>query len=89
MGDVMKESAMTAFDLCPFHLVRRYDVPDDYFAKNDIHIHIPEGAVPKDGPSAGISNGYSHVLCCGNRKVLAKVAMTGEISCGPCFRLAA
>ena len=51
MGDVMKESAMTALtyvrSICP-----QYDVPDDYFAKHDIHIHIPEGAVPKDGPSA-------------------------------------
>ena len=79
MGDVMKESAMTALtyvrSICP-----QYDVPDDYFAKNDIHIHIPEGAVPKDGPSAGITMATAMFSAVVNRKVLAKVAMTGEIT---------
>ena len=79
MGDVMKESAMTALtyvrSICP-----QYDVPDDYFAKNDIHIHIPEGAVPKDGPSAGITMATAMFSAVVNRKDLAKVAMTGEIT---------
>ena len=79
MGDVMKESAMTALtyvrSICP-----QYDVPDDYFAKHDIHIHIPEGAVPKDGPSAGITMATAMFSAVVNRKVLAKVAMTGEIT---------
>ena len=61
--------------ICP-----QYDVPDDYFAKNDIHIHIPEGAVPKDGPSAGITMATAMFSAVVNRKVLAKVAMTGEIT---------
>ncbi len=79
MGDVMKESAMTALtfvrSICP-----KYDVADDYFAKHDIHIHIPEGAVPKDGPSAGITMATAMYSAVVNRKVSAKVAMTGEIT---------
>lgn len=79
MGDVMKESAMTALtyvrSICP-----QYNVEDDYFAKHDIHIHIPEGAVPKDGPSAGITMATAMFSAVVNRKVSAKVAMTGEIT---------
>ena len=79
MGDVMKESAMTALtyvrSICP-----QYDVPDDYFAKHDIHIHIPEGAVPKDGPSAGITMATAILSAVTGRKVHADVAMTGEIT---------
>ncbi|MCC8060984.1 MAG: endopeptidase La [Clostridiales bacterium] len=79
MGDVMKESAQTALtwvrSACP-----RYEVPDDYFSKHDIHIHIPEGAVPKDGPSAGITMATAMFSAVTGRKVLASVAMTGEIT---------
>ena len=79
MGDVMKESAMTALtyvrSICP-----QYDVPDDYFAKHDIHIHIPEGAVPKDGPSAGVTMVTAMVSALTGKKVKGKLAMTGEIS---------
>ena len=79
MGDVMKESAMTALtyvrSICP-----QYNVEDDYFAKHDIHIHIPEGAVPKDGPSAGITMATAMFSAVVTRKVSAKVAMTGEIT---------
>lgn len=79
MGDVMKESAQTALtwvrSVCP-----RYEVPDDYFSKHDIHIHIPEGAVPKDGPSAGITMATAMFSAVTGRKVLANVAMTGEIT---------
>lgn len=79
MGDVMKESARTALSyvrsVCP-----EYGVEDDYFEKHDIHLHIPEGAVPKDGPSAGITMATGMLSAVTNRKVNAKVAMTGEIT---------
>ncbi|MBS6954221.1 MAG: endopeptidase La [Enterocloster asparagiformis] len=79
LGDVMKESAQTALtfvrSICP-----DYQVPDDYFEKHDLHIHIPEGAVPKDGPSAGITMATAMVSAVTGRKVSAKVAMTGEIT---------
>ena len=79
MGDVMKESAQTALtyvrSVCP-----QYQVADDYFEKHDLHIHIPEGAVPKDGPSAGITMATAMLSAVINRKVKAKVAMTGEIT---------
>lgn len=79
MGDVMKESAQTALtyvrSICP-----GYSVPDDYFEKHDIHIHIPEGAVPKDGPSAGITMATAMLSAVTQQKVCAQVAMTGEIT---------
>ena len=79
MGDVMKESAQTALtyvrSVCP-----KYAVADDYFEKHDIHIHIPEGAVPKDGPSAGITMAAAMLSAVIGKKVKAKVAMTGEIT---------
>lgn len=79
MGDVMKESAQTALtyvrSICP-----QYDVANDYFEKHDIHIHIPEGAVPKDGPSAGITMATAMLSAVTGRKVAAKIAMTGEIT---------
>ena len=79
MGDVMKESAQTALtfvrSICP-----SYHVPDDYFEKHDMHIHIPEGAVPKDGPSAGITMATAMLSAVTGSPVLAQVAMTGEIT---------
>lgn len=79
MGDVMKESAQTALSyvrsVCP-----EYKVENDYFEKHDIHLHIPEGAVPKDGPSAGITMAAAMLSAVINCKVNAKVAMTGEIT---------
>ncbi len=79
MGDIMKESAQTALtyvrSICP-----EYGVADDYFEKHDLHIHIPEGAVPKDGPSAGITMATAMLSAVINRKVAAKAAMTGEIT---------
>ena len=79
MGDVMKESAQTALSyirsICP-----EYGVADDYFEKHDIHLHIPEGAVPKDGPSAGITMATATLSAVTGRKVDAKLAMTGEIT---------
>ena len=79
MGDVMKESAQTALTYVR-SVVPEYQVEDDYFAKHDIHIHIPEGAVPKDGPSAGITMATAMFSAVTNRKVSASVAMTGEIT---------
>lgn len=79
MGDVMKESAQTALTYVR-SVVPEYQVEDDYFAKHDIHIHIPEGAVPKDGPSAGITMATAMFSAVTNRKVFASVAMTGEIT---------
>ncbi len=79
MGDVMKESAQIALpyvrSVCP-----RYGVADDYFEKHDLHIHIPEGAVPKDGPSAGITMATAMISAVTNRPVDCKLAMTGEIT---------
>ncbi len=79
MGDVMKESAQTALTYVR-SVVPEYQVEDDYFAKHDIHIHIPEGAVPKDGPSAGITMATAMFSAVTDRKVSASVAMTGEIT---------
>ena len=79
MGDVMKESAQTALtyvrSVCP-----QYQVADDYFEKHDMHIHIPEGAVPKDGPSAGITMATAMLSAVTGHLVDAKLAMTGEIT---------
>ena len=79
MGDVMKESAQTALSYVR-SIGPEYHVPDDYFEKHDIHLHIPEGAVPKDGPSAGITMATAMLSAAINRKVCATVAMTGEIT---------
>lgn len=79
MGDVMKESAQTALtyvrSICP-----SYHTDDDYFEKHDMHIHIPEGAVPKDGPSAGITMATAMLSAVIDQPVDAKTAMTGEIT---------
>lgn len=79
MGDVMKESAQTALTYIR-SVSPQYKVEDDYYEKHDIHIHIPEGAVPKDGPSAGITMATAMLSAVTNQMVSAKVAMTGEIT---------
>ena len=79
MGDVMKESAQTALTYVR-SVATAYGVAEDYFEKHNIHIHIPEGAVPKDGPSAGITMATAMLSAVTGRLVSAKVAMTGEIT---------
>lgn len=79
LGDVMKESARTGISYIR-SVAPQYDVPEDFFQKHDIHIHIPEGAVPKDGPSAGITMATAMLSAITNIPVKASVAMTGEIT---------
>jgi ATP-dependent Lon protease len=79
LGDVMKESAQAALSFLRSN-TGRYGVPDDYFQNRDIHIHIPEGATPKDGPSAGVTLATSLVSLVTDRPVRRDFAMTGEIT---------
>lgn len=79
LGDVMKESAMTGISYIR-SVSSRYDVKENFFEDHDIHIHIPEGAVPKDGPSAGITMATAMLSAIVGREVRADVAMTGEIT---------
>ena len=79
LGDVMKESAQAGISY--IRSVReQYQIPDDFFTRHDIHIHIPEGAVPKDGPSAGVTMATAMLSAITGKKVRADVAMTGEIT---------
>jgi ATP-dependent Lon protease len=79
LGDVMKESAQAAVSFLRSRS-EELGLPDDYFAKHDLHIHVPAGAVPKDGPSAGISLATSIASLLTNTKVDSNLAMTGEIT---------
>ncbi len=79
MGDVMKESAQTGISYLR-SIAEGYDVEEEFFQEHDVHIHIPEGAVPKDGPSAGITMATAMLSAITERPIRAQVAMTGEIT---------
>ena len=79
LGDVMKESAMTAISFVRSK-ADKFNIKEDFYKEKDIHIHVPEGAVPKDGPSAGITMTTAIVSALTNRKVNRQFAMTGEVT---------
>ncbi len=79
LGDVMKESAQAAFSYVRSH-ANEFGIDNKVFQENDIHIHVPEGAVPKDGPSAGVTLTTALVSALSNKPVSCHIGMTGEIT---------
>lgn len=79
LGDVMKESSEIAFGYVKSH-AKELGIASDFFEKHDVQVHVPEGAVPKDGPSAGVTFTTALISAITNRKVFANVAMTGEMT---------
>jgi ATP-dependent Lon protease len=80
MGDTMKESAAIAMTMAQKLAIEHYAVDASWFEKNHIHLHIPEGATPKDGPSAGITMAIALLSLIRNKTVTDRVVMTGELS---------
>jgi ATP-dependent Lon protease len=80
LGDVMKESAAAAFSWVKGNVQRFGDVPEDWFRTHDVHVHVPAGAIPKDGPSAGVAMATSLTSLITGRLARADTAMTGEIT---------
>jgi ATP-dependent Lon protease len=80
LGDVMRESAQAALSYVRGHADQYVDLPEDWFAEHDLHLHVPSGAIPKDGPSAGITMATALLSTLTGRPVRADVAMTGEIT---------
>jgi ATP-dependent Lon protease len=81
LGDVMRESASAALSYVRRNLARiAPDAPTDWFAKNDLHVHVPAGAIPKDGPSAGITMATAIASLLSGRPVRSDTAMTGEVT---------
>jgi ATP-dependent Lon protease len=78
LGEVMRESAQAALSYARSHVPE--GVPDDYFSTHDLHVHVPEGAIPKDGPSAGVTMATALVSLLSGRAVHRNIAMTGEIT---------
>ena len=79
LGSVMQESAKAAYSYVRANS-DKYDIEDDFYKKNDIHIHVPEGAVPKDGPSAGVTLVTALVSALSKKQVKGNIAMTGEVT---------
>ena len=79
LGDVMQESAKTAYSYVRAH-AKDFDIKQEFYKDKDIHVHVPEGAVPKDGPSAGVTMVTALVSALSGKKVKHNVAMTGEVT---------
>ncbi|RUS68891.1 hypothetical protein EGW08_023347 [Elysia chlorotica] len=79
LGDVMKESIDAAFSVVR-SISQEYDLAEDFYEKKDVHVHVPEGATPKDGPSAGIAMTTALVSVYANKPVRNDIAMTGEVT---------
>lgn len=79
LGDVMKESCSIAYDYVRAN-AKKFHIDNKVFEKNTLHIHVPEGAVPKDGPSAGVGITIAIISCLTGKKVSSEIAMTGEVT---------